>query len=80
MFFIEGSKKMVLIKGFHRRQVIVSIHGTNIMHKVESQSMDGVEDGTHDALFSITQNSCMNLIKYLKVSNESDFSILLNRL
>ena len=71
---------MVFIKGLHRWQVIVFIHGTNIIHKVESKNMDGVEDGTHDAIFSITQNSCINLIKYLKVSNENDFSILLNRL
>ena len=42
--------------------------------------MDGVEDGMHNAIMSITQNCCMNLIKYLKVSNDNDFSVLRNRL
>ena len=80
IFFIEGINCIVFNEDIHRRKVIVSIHGTNIMHKVESKNMDGVEDGTHDAIFSITQSSCINLMKYLKVSNENDFSILLNRL
>ena len=64
MVFIEGIKNMVFIEGRHRRQVIVSNHGTNVMHNVESQNMDGIEDGTHDVIISITHNSCMNLIKY----------------
>ena len=42
--------------------------------------MDGVEDGMHNAIMSITQNCCMNLMKYLKVSNDDDFSVLRNRL
>ena len=71
---------MVFIESFHRRQVLVYIHGTNLIHKIESQNMDGVEDGTHDAILSIAQNSCINFIKYLKVSNDNDFSIVLDRL
>ena len=63
---------MAFIEGFHRRQVIVSIHVTSSTQKVESQNMDGIEDGTHDAIISIPQTFCMNL----KVSNDNDFSIL----
>ena len=55
---------MVFIEGCHRRQVICSIHGTNVIHKIESQNMDGIEDRTHDVIISITHNSFMNLIQY----------------
>ena len=70
---------MVFIEGCHQKQVIVSIHGVNLIHKIGSQSMNGVEDDTHDAISLITQNSCWNLITHLKVSNENDFSIVLHR-
>ena len=79
MIFIECINNMVLIEGCHQRQVIVSIHGANLTHKIESQNMKGVEDDTHDATILITQNSCLNLIQYLKASNENDFSIVFNR-
>ena len=49
----------------------------NLIHKVESQNMDGVEYGTQDAVISITQNSCINVIKYVKVSNENNSSIVI---
>ena len=62
MVFIEGITNMVFMEDFHRKQAIVSIHGTNLINKVESQNMDRVEDGTHNAISSITQNGCMNLI------------------
>ena len=53
MVVIEGVNGMVFIEGFHQRQVIISIHCTNLIHKIESQYMDRVEDGTHDAILSI---------------------------
>ena len=68
---------MVFIESFHRRQVIVSIHFINLIHKVESQNIDRVENGTHDAIISITQNSCINVVKHLKASNENNFSIVI---
>ena len=70
---------MVFIEGCHQKLVIVSIHDVDLIHKKESQNMNGVEDNTHDAIILITQNSCLNLIKHLKVSNENDFFILLHR-
>ena len=61
MVFIKGVNQLAFIEGFRRRQVIVSIHVTSSTQKVESQNMDRVEDGTHDAIISITQTVCMNL-------------------
>ena len=47
--------------------------------KIESQNMNGVKDDTHDAIILIAQNSCLSLIKHLKVSNENNVSIVLHR-
>ena len=80
MVFIEGINNIVFIEDFHRRQVIGSIHVTITIHTLESQNLDGVEDGTQDAKLSITKIFCMNLIKTLKLSNENDFFIVLHRL
>ena len=50
------------------------------MHKVESQNMDRVEHGVHDAIISIKQISYMKLLINLKASNDNDLSIVLDRL